>query len=96
MCVCVCSHSNLSMNSPAGVFPNRARPPTDRMKDGVTERRDRKREEGGSRCRNVSKTKKAEDKYRSGQLAHRLKIKAEKHNGQEEGSVEAGEMQRLS
>lgn len=47
MCVCVCSHSDLSMNSPAGVFPNRARPPTDRMKDGVTERRDRKRGGGG-------------------------------------------------
>ncbi len=57
LCVCVCCHSNLSMNSLARVFPNRARPPTDRKKDGVTERRERG---GASRCRNVSKTKKAE------------------------------------
>lgn len=28
--MCVCCPSNLSMNSPAGVFPNRARPASDR------------------------------------------------------------------
>lgn len=41
--VCVCCPSNLSMNSLAGIFPNRARSPTDRMKDGVTEQRERER-----------------------------------------------------
>lgn len=33
--------------------------------------------EAASSCRNVSKTKKKEDKYRSGQAVHGLKIEAD-------------------
>lgn len=42
--MCVCCPSNLSMNSPAGVFPNRARPTSDRI-ERRSDRAERKRGE---------------------------------------------------
>lgn len=55
--MCVCCPSNLSMNSPAGVFPNRARPASDRN-ERQSDRAERKWGRGGKKSRNICKTKK--------------------------------------
>lgn len=81
--MCVCCHSSLSINTQTRVFPDRPNPPTDRMKEWVTGRTKR---EAASSCRNVSKTKKKkEDKYRSGQAVHGLKIEMIYNKADERG-----------
>lgn len=88
--MCVCCHSDVSMNSPAGVFFfffSQTGPvqPVTGTKDGVTERKERGREVEKKRKKNKRKSPNVSKTKEGNERSERLKAKGRERTKDEPG-----------